>query len=95
MVAMSSVYNPNLSGLKAIDGIYLPSESGLREAESLANTLKELSPWIQVDLTINHFVEGVKIWDRSEGMNQGESVTVFGRLLYHDVLPTCVQMLYL
>jgi len=57
--------------LKAIDGIYLPSESGLAEQESLFVSNQELSPWLQIDLTTNHFVEGVKIWDRSDS-TQGQ-----------------------
>jgi len=75
-----------LSGLKAIDGIYLPSESGLGEQGSLFATNSELSPWLQIDLTTNHFVKGVKIWDRSES-TEGESVNYFVHLLYNiDVL---------
>jgi len=61
-----------LSVLKAIDGIYLPSKSGIGEQESLFATNQELSPWLQVDLTTSHFVEGVKIWDRSENSVQGQ-----------------------
>jgi len=50
----SSVHRAHLSGLKAIDGVYIPSDSGLE------------------DLTTKHFVEGVKIWDRSESSVQGQ-----------------------
>jgi len=72
--------------LKAIDGIYLPSELALGEEDSLFATKSELSPWLQIDLTINHFVKGVKISDRSES-TEGESVNYFVRLLYNiDVL---------
>jgi len=58
--------------LKAIDGIYLPSEFGIGEKDSIFATNTELSPWLQIDLTTNHFVEGVKIWDRSESSAQGQ-----------------------
>jgi len=61
---MSSVHRSLFPGSKAIDGIYSPSESGLDELASLAHTKQEVSPWIQVDLATNHFVEGVKIWNR-------------------------------
>jgi len=37
----------------------------------MAHTEIELSPWIQIDLLTNHFVYGVKIWNRSETSSQG------------------------
>jgi len=58
-------------GAKAVDGIYLPSWDGMEEDESLIVTNAELSPWLQVDLAINHFVTAVRIWDRSESIEQG------------------------
>jgi len=61
---MSSVRHSDYSGSKAVDGFYLPSDSGSDPLTSLAYTNKELSPWIQVDLAINHYVDGVKIWNR-------------------------------
>jgi len=70
---MSSVREyPSFAGFKAIDGIYLPSDSGLDELASVAHSLKELSPWIQVELATNHYVEGVKIWNRSEHPTHSE-----------------------
>jgi len=71
-MSMSSVQGPTFSGFKAVDRIYLPSDSGLKEDASLAQSGYELSPWIQVELVINYFVEGVKIWDRSEHHQRGE-----------------------
>jgi len=68
----SSIYKAHLSGINAIDGIYLPSESGLEENERLFATNRELSPWLQIDLITKHIVEGVKIWDRSESSVQGQ-----------------------
>jgi len=68
----SSVHKAHFSGLKAIDGVYLPSDSGLEENESLFATNRELSPWLQIDLITKHIVEGVKIWDRSESSVQGQ-----------------------
>jgi len=72
------MFRTDLSEVKAIDGIYLPSEAGLEEPGSLFVTNQELSPWIQIDLAISHFVEGVKIWDRSESVSQGELVYILG-----------------
>jgi len=66
------MYKAHLSGINAIDGIYLPSESGLEENERLFATNQELSPWLQIDLITKHIVEGVKIWDRSESSVQGQ-----------------------
>jgi len=74
VASLSSVFGSEYSGLKAVDGIYLPSDFGVHEIVSLAHTNLELSPWIQVDLITNHFVDGVKIWDRSEGHNQSELI---------------------
>jgi len=71
---MSSVYGAEFSGIKAVDGIYVPSDSGVDEHASLAHTKRELSPWIQVDLSVNHFVEGVKIWNRFESSYPRESI---------------------
>lgn len=71
---MSSLYSVEFSGIKAVDGIYLPSDFGVGETASLAHTLTELSPWIQVDLSVNHFVEGVKIWNRFESSYIRESI---------------------
>jgi len=73
-VSLSSVSRSGFPASKAVDGIYLPSEFGVDEIASLAHTNQELSPWIQVDLIVNHFVEGVKVWDRSESLGQGELV---------------------
>jgi len=76
--------------LKAIDGIYLPSQSGIGEQESLFATNSELSPWLQIDLTTNHFVEAVKIWDRSES-TEGELINYIVQLLHNiDVLSAVV-----
>jgi len=77
VVNMSSVFGANYSSYKATDGIYLPSESGLGELDSLAHTLRELSPWIQIDLAVNYFVDGVKIWDRSESTGPCELIQLF------------------
>jgi len=75
---MSSVREyPSFAGFNAVDGIYLPSDSGLGELASLAHSLKELSPWIQVDLATNHFVQGVRIWNRSEHLTHSESIKAF------------------
>jgi len=64
-VALSTRYRI-YAGAEAIDGIYLPSQWNIPELDSLAHTKTELSPWIQIDLLTNHFVYGVKIWNRSE-----------------------------
>jgi len=37
----------------------------------MAHTELELSPWIQIDLLTNHFVYGVKIWNRFEHPHKG------------------------
>jgi len=75
---MSSVREyPSFAGLKAVDGIYLPSDSGLDELASLAHSRTELSPWIEVDLATNHYVEGVKIWNRSKHPDCSESIKTF------------------
>jgi len=77
VVSMSSVYSASYSSYKATDGIYLPSDAGLRDLDSLTHTLRELSPWIQIDLAINCFVDGVKIWDRSESTESCELIQLF------------------
>jgi len=69
-VALSTRHN-NHAGGQAIDGIYLPSQWSISEQASMAHTKRELSPWIQIDLLTNHFVYGVKIWNRSESPYQG------------------------
>lgn len=66
-----SLQHGNYAGGKAIDGIYVPSLLGMLEKENIAHTKKELSPWIQIDLSTNNYVFGVKIWDRSESLHQG------------------------
>jgi len=71
-VSLSSVFASVYPASKAVDGIYLPSEFGVDEIANLVHTNQELSPWIQVDLIINYFVEAVKVWDRSESPSQGE-----------------------
>jgi len=71
-VELSSSFSSSYAGFKAIDGIYLPSHSGFTEYQSLAHTEKELSPWIQVDLEDTYYVDGVKIWDRSENSDPCE-----------------------
>jgi len=38
--------------------------------ESMTHTKPEWSPWIQTDLFTNNYVFGVKIWDRSESLDQ-------------------------
>jgi len=73
---LSSDSSSEGSASKAVDGIYVPSDFGVSEVASLVHTNQELSPWIQVDLIINHFVEGVKIWDRSESPSQGEFIYI-------------------
>jgi len=60
-------------GSKAVDGIYLPSPDGGHYL-SLAHTAKELSPWIQVNLKTDHFVYGVKIWNRSPSRSNGSFI---------------------
>jgi len=64
--SMSSSSSQNRGAENAIDGLYLPSQHGINEASSLALTTSEISPWIQVDLSISYYVYGVKIWQRSE-----------------------------
>jgi len=73
---MSSVLSPSHSGIKAIDGIYVPSDYGVGEKSSLAHSKLNRSPWIQVDLGLNRYIDGVKIWDRTGG-NPCELVMVF------------------
>jgi len=74
---MSSNLHRNFPASKAIDGIYIPSDSGLSRLASLAHSKQHLSPWIQVDLTTNHYVEGVKIWDRFEEGNPSKQTINF------------------
>jgi len=75
----------SFEGYKAIDGIYLPSEYGLSELSSMTYTSLELSPWIQVDLLTNHFVYGVKIWNRCQNLEQiwAYKSRFFGLSVYH------------
>jgi len=63
---MSSSSFQDKGAENAIDGLYLPSQHGLKETFSLAIAAVENSPWIQVDLSISYYVYGVKIWQRSE-----------------------------
>jgi len=70
--SMSITFDANFPASKAIDGIYVPSDHGLSEPGNMAyNAKRELSPWIQVDLLTGHYVDGVKIWDRSESPSPG------------------------
>lgn len=73
---MSTRYGHAFSPNDAIDGIYLPSQHHVNEGFSLALTLQELSPWIQVDMESSHLVYGVKIWWRSENTYQSESTAL-------------------
>jgi len=73
-------------GSNAVDGIYIPSHSGLNELTSVAHTERELSPWIQVDMGINHFVEGVKIWDRSEFSLPGKQTKPILKVLAYYII---------
>jgi len=70
-VNLSTEYEAHHLGEKAIDGLYMPSQHGISEHASIAHTKRELSPWIQVDLDTDHFVYGVKIWNRCEESTSG------------------------
>jgi len=89
-VKLSSLYGASYAGFKAIDGIYLPSHSGFTESQSLAHTKRELSPWIQVDLEDNYYVDGVKIWDRSENPVPCE----LAKFLFKVQTNSCNNVLY-
>jgi len=71
IVDLSTEYGAHYHGEKATDGLYLPSQNGMSERTSIAHTQRELSPWIQVDLHTDHFVYGVKIWNRCEESTSG------------------------
>lgn len=49
-------------GSKVVDGIYAPI--GMHEFTSIAITLSEPSPWMQIDLSKKFCVSAVKIWKR-------------------------------
>lgn len=52
------MFSNNYNGSEAIDGIY-NGGSG-----SMAHTLREISPWLQINLVNPAAVRGVKIWNR-------------------------------
>ena len=54
---------------KAIDGLYhYNDEPGVGQFDSVAITLKEQSPWIELDLQESYCINSVKIWDRADGI---------------------------
>ena len=62
-------YHPNMLSL---DGEYFPvlGSNAINDHISLAHTLNEASPWIQIDLATERCVKGVTIWNR---INPSES----------------------
>ena len=51
------------NGSKVVDGIYAPI--GVHEQTSLAHTLNENNPWIQIDLGKSFCISAVKVWNRN------------------------------
>ena len=58
---MSSVLYQIFDGSNIIDGIYAPIDTD--DLSSLAATLSENNPWMQIDLTIDLCISAVKIWN--------------------------------
>ena len=56
----SSLYCFN--GSKVVDGIYAPI--GVHEWTSIAATLEETNPWLQIDLGKSFCISAVKIWNK-------------------------------
>ena len=56
----------------SLDGEYFPvlGSNAINDHISLAHTLNEASPWIQIDLATERCVKGVTIWNR---INPSES----------------------
>ena len=50
-------------GSRAVDGIYDPAADE-HIFTSLAHTLREDNPYIQIDLQENHCISAVKVWNR-------------------------------
>jgi len=86
---------PNQAASKAIDGIYIPSHYGLSEISNVAHTKIEQSPWIQIDLGINHFVEGVKIWNRSEFSLPGKQTKLIFKVLAYYIIIILFYMCFM
>ena len=59
-----------LNGSKVVDGIYAPID--VHEFTSLAHTLNEINPWIQIDLRKSFCVSAVKIWNRIMDTDEGK-----------------------
>ena len=51
------------AGSNAVDGIYLPID--MNELSSVAHTITEYTPWLQIDLGWSFCISAVKIWNRS------------------------------
>lgn len=64
---MSSYHGYGLVAGKCTDGIYLPSDVGLDEPQSLCNTAHEINPWLRINLESAHCVWAVRILNRAEG----------------------------
>ena len=50
------------NGSKVVDGIYTPI--GVPEWTSIAVTLNEINPWLQIDLGKSFCISAVKIWNK-------------------------------
>ena len=66
------VAGKDFGAAKALDGEYFPvlGSNAINDHNSLAHTLNEASPWIQIDLATERCVKGVTIWNR---INPSES----------------------
>ena len=64
-----------LNGSKAVDGIYAPI--GVDELTSLAATLNEINPWLQIELEKSSCISAVKIWNRNMDTNEGKRFIKF------------------
>ena len=51
------------NGSKVVDGIYAPI--GVDERTSIAHTLNEINPWLQIDLEKSFCILAVRIWNRN------------------------------
>lgn len=54
------------SGLKVVDGNYMPAQSGLSVFASLFVLVTQHDPWFEIDLEDGFCIEGMKFWRRAD-----------------------------